>query len=74
MSDNDRRLLKPAEVAELLSVSPRKIYKLLQSGELPGLRIGSTIRVDPSKLKDWLAHPDRAATPQLTKHRRPSGG
>jgi excisionase family DNA binding protein len=33
--------LKPAEVAELLKVHSATVYRLIASGELPSIRIGS---------------------------------
>jgi len=33
--------LKPAEVAELLEVHSATVYRLIASGELPSIRIGS---------------------------------
>lgn len=33
--------LKPAEVAEYLKVHPATVYRLIASGDLPSIRIGS---------------------------------
>lgn len=33
--------LKPAEVAEYLEVHPATVYRLIASGDLPSIRIGS---------------------------------
>jgi excisionase family DNA binding protein len=42
------------EVAALLHVSERHIYKLVQDGILPHFRVGSSVRFDPEKMADWL--------------------
>jgi excisionase family DNA binding protein len=36
----------PRDVAVLLNVSPRTVYKLIKSGQLPHIRIGNMIRVN----------------------------
>jgi excisionase family DNA binding protein len=42
------------EVAQLLNVSERHVYKLVQDGVLPHLRVGNSVRFDPDKIADWL--------------------
>jgi excisionase family DNA binding protein len=42
------------ELANLLSVSERHIYALVQGGQIPHLRIGTAVRFDPLVLCDWL--------------------
>jgi excisionase family DNA binding protein len=48
-----RALLVP-EVAALLNVSGRQIYKLAAEHRIPCLRIAGCIRFDPSALAIWL--------------------
>jgi len=48
------QLLKASEVAKLLRVSPAMVYRLLQSGELPAVRIGHAVRVLPSDLDEYV--------------------
>ena len=47
-------LLSVREVAERLSVSPVTVRRWIACGELPALRIGSTVRVDPERLSNRL--------------------
>lgn len=54
MSRVDRLLLKPPEVAEALGLSRSRVYELLASGELPALRIGSSVRVSVEALRRWV--------------------
>ena len=48
------RLLKPAEVAEILQVSKALAYTLLRRGEIPTVRIGSTVRVRREDLDKYI--------------------
>ena len=48
------RLLKPAEVAEILRLSIGQIYALLKEGEIPSIRIGKTVRVRREDLDQFL--------------------
>jgi excisionase family DNA binding protein len=41
----EERLMKPAEVADILQVSRAMAYKLLNQGEIPSVRIGKSVRV-----------------------------
>ena len=47
-------LLRPDEVCNVLKISPAKFYRLVTSGRLPAMKIGSTWRVRPSALSDWM--------------------
>jgi excisionase family DNA binding protein len=48
------RALMVPEVAALLNVSERQIYKLAAEHRIPCLRIAGCIRFDPSALAMWL--------------------
>jgi excisionase family DNA binding protein len=56
MSSQDRVpiVLTVPQVAEALQVSRGHVYQLLQSGELPSVRIGRNRRVVASALDDYL--------------------
>lgn len=43
-----------AEVATLLNVSERHVYKLVQSGEIPHVKIGKAVRFDAKDIADWI--------------------
>ena len=48
------RLLTPEEVANLIGVSRRHVYRLLQSGALVFVRVGARkIGIRPSELETW---------------------
>jgi len=46
--------LTVGEVAKILSVSERQVYKLAALEELPCFRVGGAIRFDPSAIADWI--------------------
>ena len=51
---NTYRLLKPVEVASLLSISRSFAYQLLQTGVIPVVRIGKSCRVRPQDLEAYI--------------------
>ena len=50
----DERLLKPAEVAEILQVSMAAAYKILKRGEIPTVQFGKSIRVRREDLDKYI--------------------
>ena len=42
------------EVAEILSLSQREIYKLAAMNQIPHFKVGSSVRFDPSTVLVWL--------------------
>jgi excisionase family DNA binding protein len=49
-----QKALTVADVADLLQVSQRHVYKLVQTGEIPHFKIGASVRFDPCLLADWV--------------------
>jgi excisionase family DNA binding protein len=49
-----KKLLTVKEVSELLQLNERTVLKMLQSGELPGIRLGAQWRMHPVVLEDWF--------------------
>ena len=47
-------LLTVKEVAKLLRLSPQTLYKMLEQGEIPAMRIGKQWRFEASVVKNWL--------------------
>lgn len=47
--------LKVAEVAAKLRVDPRTVYRMIDRGELPAIRIGRLIRIPTEALEEMLA-------------------
>jgi excisionase family DNA binding protein len=46
--------LTVSDVAALLSISERQVYKLAHDGRIPCFRIGGSMRFDPSAFASWL--------------------
>jgi excisionase family DNA binding protein len=57
MHGMEKLLLRPVEAAEAIGIGRSKVYELLASGELPSIRIGSSIRVPLDQLRSWIARP-----------------
>lgn len=38
-------MLRPAEVATLLAISRSEVYRLIERGDIPSVRIGRSVRV-----------------------------
>ncbi len=55
------------EVAELMRVSRMTVYRLLHSGELPGIRVGRSFRVPQEALSAFLR--SSATVPQPEERR-----
>lgn len=49
-----RKALTVSELAEILSVSNKQVYALIQQGYIPSYRIGGSIRLDPGTTARWL--------------------
>lgn len=50
------RALRAGEVASLLGVSERLVYKLASDRRIPAFRVGCALRFDPGALSSWLLH------------------
>ncbi|MGI8493375.1 MAG: helix-turn-helix domain-containing protein [Acidimicrobiales bacterium] len=55
-NESRSRFLTVAEVAETLRVSNMTVYRLVQSGEIPALRVGRSYRIREDDLDSYLAH------------------
>ncbi len=53
-SDSPRRLMTTEEVIAYLRVNPRTVYRLIQAGDLPAVRVGRQWRVRRGDLDTWL--------------------
>lgn len=50
------QLLRKNDVARLLNVSLRTVDRLLASGTLPAVKVGSRVRVRPESIELFLNH------------------
>ena len=49
-----RQLLKAADVARILNISRSLVYRMLQRGKIPSIRINQSVRVDPGDLQEYI--------------------
>jgi hypothetical protein len=47
-------LLRPADAARLLAISPRKLWELTNRKLVPHVRIDRSVRYRPESLREWL--------------------
>ena len=50
----EERLLKSDEIAEILHISRSMAYLLMKRGDLPSVRIGSSVRVRHEDLEEYI--------------------
>ena len=68
--DGKRRALLVTDVAELLSISERQVYKLVAAHRIPCFKIGGSIRFDPSAISAWLRQKMAPAAAEHLRERR----
>lgn len=49
-----KHMLTVKEVAALLRVSTQTLYKMLEQGQIPAVRVGSQWRFDRDKVEGWI--------------------
>ena len=54
MERREKLLLKPTEVAEILSIGKSKCYQLISAGTIPSVRIGESLRIPVAQLEQWI--------------------
>ena len=47
-------LLKSPQAAEALAISPRTLWSMTNSGELPCVRFGGSVRYSADDLRAWI--------------------
>jgi excisionase family DNA binding protein len=50
----EKLLLRPLEAAEAIGIGRSKVYELLASGDLPSVRVGSSVRIPVEQLREWI--------------------
>ena len=69
---NKSRALTVNELATLLSVSERQIYKLAAEHRIPCFKIGGSIRFDPAAIANWLRQKMAPADAPMGESRQPA--
>jgi len=57
----NRRWVSVADVAEMLSITRREIYYMIEAGDLPGVKIGRAVRIPCEALERWIADKEAEA-------------
>jgi len=52
--EQKRGALRANDIAEILDLSEKQIYKMAATGEIPSLRIANSVRFDPHDFAAWL--------------------
>ncbi len=56
------RLLTYGQAGKLLGVTGRSVWTLVSQGELPAVRFGHSVRIDPADLRAFIDRSKRAAS------------
>jgi len=54
------------EIAEMLKVTMKTIYRIIEAGELPAARVGKSLRISETNLKKYLDKQTGADNKQLS--------
>lgn len=57
------------DVAELLNVNPRTVYRLVKSGGIPCFRVGSQWRFRKTSIKEWIKKSESRMLPKTDSER-----
>jgi excisionase family DNA binding protein len=68
--EGKRHALLVADVAELLNISERQVYKLVAAHRIPCFKIGGSIRFDPFAISVWLRQKISPAPVERFRERR----
>ena len=52
--EGKKEALRVTEVARILDVSIKKIYRMAALGQIPSLKISNSIRFDPHDIAAWM--------------------
>jgi excisionase family DNA binding protein len=62
-------ILTASQVAELLQLHPRTVYKLVKQGSIPGKKFGGGWRFNRNEIIGLISATDGPATPKVTEER-----
>jgi len=64
--DGRTNALTVSDVAELLNISERQVYKLAAENRIPSFKIGGSVRFDPAAFAAWLRQKMEPSSVRLT--------
>jgi excisionase family DNA binding protein len=65
--EGKKEALRVEELARILDVSIKKIYRMAAKGQIPSLKISSSIRFDPHDVAVWLRGQSCEPTPAVAR-------
>ena len=68
--ENWKSALRANDIARVLDLSEKQIYKMAATGEIPSLRIANSVRFDPHDFAEWLR--TRSSAPEIEPKARVS--
>jgi excisionase family DNA binding protein len=66
--DGRTNALTVSDVAELLKVSERQVYKLAAENLIPSFKVGGSVRFDPATIAAWLRQKNRTLIGSPCRH------
>lgn len=72
--ESRKEALNVEQVAKLLGVSEKKIYRLTAAGVLPSFRVGNAIRFDGQDMADWLRRKKPSDDQNSPRRAKKAGG
>jgi excisionase family DNA binding protein len=67
--EQEPMFLRPAEAAKLAGLSTRAIYRAIQRGELPAVRLCSRLRIPREGFDEWIARSAVHVVPHVVEVR-----
>jgi excisionase family DNA binding protein len=68
--EQKKSALRANDIARVLDLSEKQIYKMAAAGEIPSLRIANSVRFDPHDFAEWLR--TRSSAPEIEPKARVS--
>jgi excisionase family DNA binding protein len=68
--EQKKSALRANDIARVLDLSEKQIYKMAAAGEIPSLRIANSVRFDPHDFAEWLR--TRSSAPEIEPRARVS--
>lgn len=65
--EQKKEALRVQDVARVLDISAKQIYKMAAKGQIPSLKIANCVRFDPHDIAVWLRG-QSSASPVATPH------
>lgn len=69
--EQKKEALRVEDVAHILGVSIKQIYKMAAKGQIPSMKIANCVRFDPHDIATWLRGQSSViSVPPATRHNR----